>query len=128
MELEDDIRGGYGLFYAPQFAIGAPISPPGYTSEHELYRDHRRLQDAGRLAQQSVSSGLTAPLGNSLGNLTAIGQSFSLVIRSRSRRVFSSSRSTCSGSCLSALRWKWLCGFAFLAPGTERAEPEYQRA
>ena len=37
------LRGGYGLFWAPQFAIGTPYNPPpGYTRIHNLHRLQRR--------------------------------------------------------------------------------------
>ena len=82
------IRAGYGIFYAPQFAIGAPISPPGYTSETTyIATNDGYVTPAGSLSNP-FPSGLTAPLGNSLGALTAIGQSFSLVSpKSKSPRV-----------------------------------------
>ncbi len=73
------IRGGYGLFYAPQFALGAPISPPGYTSETSYIATNDGYKTPAGSLSNPFPSGLTAPLGNSRGALTAIGQSFSLV-------------------------------------------------
>ena len=32
------VRGGYGVFFAPQFAIGAPIATVGYNQQHFLHR------------------------------------------------------------------------------------------
>ncbi len=73
------IRAGYGLFYAPQFAIGSPISPPGYTSDTSYIATTDGYKTPAGSLSNPFPSGLTAPLGNSLGKLTAIGQSFSLV-------------------------------------------------
>lgn len=82
------IRGGYGIFYAPQFAIGSPISPPGYTSETSYIATNDGYKTPAGSLSNPFPGGLTLPLGNSLGKLTAIGQSFSLVDpNARSPRV-----------------------------------------
>ena len=73
------IRGGYGLFYAPQFALGAPISPPGYTSETSYIATNDGYKTPAGSLSNPFPSGISSPVGNSLGALTAIGQSFSLV-------------------------------------------------
>jgi hypothetical protein len=73
------VRAGYGLFYAPQFAIGSPFSPPGYTSDTSYIATLDGYKTPAGSLSNPFPSGLTAPLGNSLGTLTAIGQSFSLV-------------------------------------------------
>ena len=79
MSSKTTIRGGYGLFYAPQFAIGSPISPPGYTSDTSYIATLDGYKTPAGTLSNPFPTGLTAPLGNSLGKLTAIGQSFSLV-------------------------------------------------
>jgi len=79
LDSKTTIRGGYGLFYAPQFAIGSPISPPGYTSDTSYIATTDGYKTPAGSLSNPFPTGLTAPLGNSLGNLTAIGQSFSLV-------------------------------------------------
>ncbi len=73
------LRGGYGLFYAPQFAIGSPISPPGYTSDTSYIATTDGYKTPAGTLSNPFPTGLTAPLGSSLGKLTSIGQSFSLV-------------------------------------------------
>ncbi len=73
------LRAGYGIFYAPQFALGAPISPPGYTSETSYIATNDGYKTPGGSLSNPFPNGLTAPLGSSLGPSTAIGQSFSLV-------------------------------------------------
>ena len=73
------IRAGYGIFYAPQFSLGAPISPPGYTSETSYIATNDGYKTPASSLSNPFPTGLTAPLGNSLGASTAIGQSFSLV-------------------------------------------------
>ena len=40
LDSKTTVRGGYGLYWAPQFAIGSPIQPPGYnqTTSHDRFR------------------------------------------------------------------------------------------
>jgi trimeric autotransporter adhesin len=72
------IRGGYGLFWAPQFALGGPISTLGY-SQTTSFTGSTNL--AGALTPTLYSpfpGGLIPPNGNSLGVAAGIGQDFSL--------------------------------------------------
>ena len=72
------IRGGYGLFWAPQFALGGPISTLGY-SAITSFTGSTNL--AGALTPTLYSpfpGGLIPPTGNSLGVAGGIGQDFSL--------------------------------------------------
>src|SRR5262249_54092317 len=59
--------------------IGAPLSPPGYTSDNAYIATTDGFKTPAGSLSNPFPSGLIAPLGNSLGKLTAIGQSFSLV-------------------------------------------------
>ncbi len=69
------IRGGYGLYWAPQFAIGSPYTPPGYTATIHLRRLQRRQRHPGRQSHQSLPDRRLPTHRNSLGDLTGIGQS-----------------------------------------------------
>ena len=73
------IRAGYGVFFAPQFAIGAPIATVGYnqTTPYIASTDNN-LTSAGSLSNP-FPNGILQPVGKSLGTSTGIGQSFSLV-------------------------------------------------
>lgn len=73
------IRAGYGVFFAPQFAIGAPLATVGYnqTTPYIASTDNN-LTSAGSLSNP-FPNGILQPVGKSLGTSTGIGQSFSLV-------------------------------------------------
>ncbi len=73
------LRAGYGIFFAPQFALGSPIATVGYnqTTPYIASTDNN-VTSAGSLSNP-FPSGILQPVGNSLGTLTGIGQSFSLV-------------------------------------------------
>src|SRR5260370_34156019 len=73
------IRAGYGIFWAPQFALGSPIATVGYnqTTTYIASTDNN-LTPANSLSNP-FPSGILQPVGNSLGSSTGIGQKFSLV-------------------------------------------------
>jgi hypothetical protein len=68
------VRGGYGLFWAPQIALGGPLATLGYANN----TSYTGLSTTDVLTNP-FPTGLLAPLGNSLGSAAGIGQSFSLV-------------------------------------------------
>jgi hypothetical protein len=73
------VRGGYGVYWAPQFALGAPFNTLGYTATTSYTGS---TDSAGNLTPTLTNpfpSGLIAPTGNSLGVAGGLGQSFSLV-------------------------------------------------
>jgi trimeric autotransporter adhesin len=73
------IRGGYGIFWAPQFALGAPLATPGYSATTSyIASTNGNLTPAGILSNP-FPSGIVQPTGNTLGPLEGIGQSISLV-------------------------------------------------
>ncbi|HTB15180.1 MAG TPA: TonB-dependent receptor [Bryobacteraceae bacterium] len=73
------VRAGYGIFFAPQFALGSPIATVGYnqTTPYIASTDNN-VTSAGSLSNP-FPSGILQPVGNTLGALTGIGQSFSFV-------------------------------------------------
>ena len=73
------IRGGYGIFWAPQFAIGSPIATVGYNQTTSPSASVDNNQTPALSLTNAFTSGILQPVGNSLGALTGIGQSFSLV-------------------------------------------------
>jgi hypothetical protein len=73
------IRGGYGIFWAPQFAIGSPLATPGYSaSTSYIASTDGNLTPAGILSNP-FPGGIIKPTGNTLGPLSGIGQSISMV-------------------------------------------------
>jgi hypothetical protein len=73
------IRGGYGIFWAPQFAIGSPIATVGYNQTTSPSASVDNNQTPALNLTNPFTSGILQPVGNSLGSMTGIGQSFSLV-------------------------------------------------
>jgi hypothetical protein len=73
------IRGGYGIFWAPQFALSSPLATPGYSATTSyIASTNGNLTPAGTLSNP-FPSGIVQPTGNTLGPLEGIGQSISLV-------------------------------------------------
>jgi hypothetical protein len=82
------IRGGYGMFWAPQFAIGTPYNPPGYTSTSSYIASNDGNATPANYINNPFPGGLARPTGSSLGDLTGIGQSLSIIDQNaRSPRV-----------------------------------------
>jgi hypothetical protein len=73
------IRGGYGIFFAPQFAIGSPLATVGYNATTSyIASTNNDLTSAGTLSNP-YPNGVSQPVGKSLGSATGVGQTFSLV-------------------------------------------------
>ena len=73
------VRGGYGIFWAPQFAIGSPIATVGYNQTTSPSASVDNNQTPALNLTNPFPSGILQPVANTLGALTGIGQSFSLV-------------------------------------------------
>jgi hypothetical protein len=73
------IRGGYGIFWAPQFALGAPLATPGYSATTSYIASTNGNVTPAGIFSNPFPSGITQPTGNTLGPLEGIGQSISLV-------------------------------------------------
>ena len=71
------IRGGYGIFWAPQLYLGGPFGTLGYANNTQ-YTGLTYAQDKGGL-YNPFPNGLLAPLGNSLGVNAGIGTNLQLV-------------------------------------------------
>jgi hypothetical protein len=73
------LRAGYGIFWAPQFAIGSPIATVGFnqTTTYIASTDNN-VTPAGSLTNP-FPGGILQPVGSTLGASTGIGQAFSLV-------------------------------------------------
>src|SRR5215467_15054555 len=73
------LRGGYGIFWAPQYAIGSPIATVGYNQTTSPSASVDGNVTPALNLTNPFTSGILQPAGNSLGNLTGIGQSFNIV-------------------------------------------------
>jgi hypothetical protein len=73
------VRGGYGIFWAPQFALGSPIATVGFnqTTTYIASTDNN-VTPAGSLTNP-FPGGVLQPVGNSAGALTGNGTNVSLV-------------------------------------------------
>jgi len=82
------IRGGYGIYWAPQFAIGTPYNPPGYTATSSYVASNDGNATPANSLTNPFPAGLARPTGSTLGDLTGIGQSLSIIDpNARSPRV-----------------------------------------
>jgi trimeric autotransporter adhesin len=82
------IRGGYGLFWAPQFAIGTPYNPPGFTATSTYVASNDGNNTPANSLTNPFPTGMARPTGSTLGDLTGIGQSLSIIDQNaRSPRV-----------------------------------------
>ncbi|MCU1236101.1 MAG: TonB-dependent receptor [Candidatus Solibacter sp.] len=82
------IRGGYGLYWAPQFAIGTPYNPPGFTATTSYIASNDGNATPASYVNNPFPAGLAKPTGSTLGDMTGIGQSLSIIDpNSRSPRV-----------------------------------------
>ena len=73
------IRGGFGVFFAPQFAIGSPLATVGYNATTSyIASTNSDLTSIGTLTNP-FPNGITPPVAKSLGALTGVGQTFNLV-------------------------------------------------
>jgi trimeric autotransporter adhesin len=72
------IRGGYGIFWAPQFSIGSPLATPGYSvTTSYIASTNGNATPAGTLSNP-FPNGLTQPAGNTQGPATGNGQAISI--------------------------------------------------
>ena len=62
------IRGGYGIFWAPQIYLGGPIATPGYANITHYTGTYAQSKDG---LTNPFPSGLLAPLGNSKAQMPA---------------------------------------------------------
>jgi hypothetical protein len=73
------VRGGYGIYFAPQYAIGSPIATVGYNQSTAYIASTTNNQTPANSLSNPFPTGILQPVANTLGALTGIGQSFSLV-------------------------------------------------
>ena len=73
------VRAGYGIFWAPQFALGSPIATVGYNQTTTYIASTDNNNTPANSLSNPFPTGILQPAGNSLGTLTGIGSTFSLV-------------------------------------------------
>jgi len=75
------IRGGYGIYWAPQLAFGGPYLPEGFTATTQplTTTDGGRTPNAATNLSTVFSSGLDKPVGRGLGDLTGTGKALTIL-------------------------------------------------
>jgi hypothetical protein len=68
------VRGGYGIFWAPQIYLGGPLGTLGYANNTEFTG-----KSTTDVLTNPFPQGLLAPIGNTLGAAAGVGTTFSLV-------------------------------------------------
>lgn len=68
------IRGGWGFFWAPMFALGAPFNSEGVTATTSPSTSDDGNKTPALQLSNPFPRGLDKPVGNSLGALTGIGK------------------------------------------------------
>ena len=78
------LRGGYGLYWAPQIYLGGPLATPGYANVTDITG-----KSTTDVLTNPFPNGLLAPVGNSQGAAVAIGTSLSNLVdpQTKSPRV-----------------------------------------
>lgn len=72
------VRGGYGIYWAPQFAIGAPLNPEGFTASTPYIATFDNYVTPANTLSNPFPSGLNKPAGTAQGAMTAVGRSLAL--------------------------------------------------
>jgi hypothetical protein len=73
------IRGGYGLFWAPNFPLGSPFQSEGVTASTQPAASLDGNRTPNIVLSNPFPGGLERPVGNGLGPLTGIGKAMSLL-------------------------------------------------
>jgi trimeric autotransporter adhesin len=68
------VRGGYGLFWAPQIYLGGPLATLGFANNTQYTG-----KSSTDVLTNPFPNGLLPPIGNTLGAAAGIGSSFTLV-------------------------------------------------
>ncbi len=72
------IRAGWGIFWAPSFALGAPYSSEGITATTSPSVSNDGNKTPAISLSNPFVNGLDQPVGTALGSLTGIGKSMSI--------------------------------------------------
>ncbi len=73
------VRAGYGVFFAPQFALGSPLATVGYNQTTTYIASTNNNVTPDHSLTNPFPTGIIQPVGNTLGTSTGIGQAFTLI-------------------------------------------------
>ncbi len=72
------IRGGYGVFWSPNFGLGSPYNSEGITASTQPSASNDGNKTPAIQLSNPFPNGLDKPVGNSLGALTGVGKSMTI--------------------------------------------------
>ena len=72
------IRGGWGMFWAPAFALGAPYNSEGVTATTQPSVSNDGNKTPAVKLSNPFPNGLDRPVGSSLGALTGVGKAMTI--------------------------------------------------
>ena len=72
------IRGGWGMFWAPAFALGSPYNSEGVTATTQPSVSNDGNKTPAVKLSNPFPNGLDRPVGSSLGALTGVGKSMTI--------------------------------------------------
>ena len=72
------LRAGYGIYFAPQFALGGPQATVGYNQTTGYVASNDGNATPANSLTNPFPAGILPPVGNTLGAATGVGQGFSL--------------------------------------------------
>ena len=73
------IRGGYGLFWSPNFPLGAPLNSEGVTASTQPAASLDGNRTPNIVLSNPFPGGLEKPVGNALGALTGVGKAVTIL-------------------------------------------------
>jgi hypothetical protein len=79
------LRGGFGIFYAPTFFGVDSATSPGYVQSTTYIASNNGNQTPANSLSNPFPAGIPQPVGNTLGQQTALGQTFSFVDQNRTQ-------------------------------------------
>ncbi len=72
------LRGGYGIYWSPNFALGSPYNSEGITASTQPSASNDGNRTPAINLSNPFPNGLDRPVGNSLGPLTGIGKGMTI--------------------------------------------------
>ena len=72
------IRGGYGIYWSPNFALGSPYNSEGVTATTQPSVSNDANRTPAIQLSNPFPNGLDRPVGNTLGPLTGIGKAMTI--------------------------------------------------
>lgn len=72
------IRGGYGIFWSPNFALGAPYASEGFSATTQPSASNDGNKTPAIVLSNPFPNGLDKPVGTGLGAMTGVGKGMTI--------------------------------------------------